>query len=137
MKVVKNYLYNAFYQIFVLLVPLVTTPYLSRVLGPHGVGINSYTNSIIQYFILAGSIGIGMYGNRQIAFVRDDKEKLTRTFYEIFFLRIITITIAYVFFVVFLLLTKEYRLYYIANQFLLSQPPLISHGSLWVSKTLL
>lgn len=70
MKVVKNYLYNAFYQIFVLLVPLVTTPYLSRVLGPHGVGINSYTNSIIQYFILAGSIGIGMYGNRQIAFVR-------------------------------------------------------------------
>ncbi|MBF7123767.1 polysaccharide biosynthesis C-terminal domain-containing protein [Pediococcus pentosaceus] len=115
MKVVKNYLYNAFYQIFVLLVPLVTTPYLSRVLGPHGVGINSYTNSIIQYFILAGSIGIGMYGNRQIAFVRDDKEKLTRTFYEIFFLRIITITIAYVFFVVFLLLTKEYRLYYIAQ----------------------
>ena len=58
MKVVKNYLYNAFYQIFVLLVPLVTTPYLSRVLGPQGVGINSYTNSIIQYFILAGSIGM-------------------------------------------------------------------------------
>ncbi|KAF0334020.1 oligosaccharide flippase family protein [Pediococcus acidilactici] len=115
MKVVKNYLYNAFYQIFVLLVPLVTTPYLSRVLGPQGVGINSYTNSIIQYFILAGSIGIGMYGNRQIAFVRDNKEELTKTFYEIFFLRIITIAIAYVFFLVFLLLTKEYRLYYIAQ----------------------
>ncbi|MDB8876863.1 oligosaccharide flippase family protein [Pediococcus acidilactici] len=115
MKVVKNYLYNAFYQIFVLLVPLVTTPYLSRVLGPQGVGINSYTNSIIQYFILAGSIGIGMYGNRQIAFVRDNKEELTKTFYEIFFLRIITIAIAYVFFIVFLLLTKEYRLYYIAQ----------------------
>ena len=56
-----------------------------------------------------------MYGNRQIAFVRDNKEELTKTFYEIFFLRIITIAIAYVFFIVFLLLTKEYRLYYIAQ----------------------
>ncbi|ARW24003.1 Putative O-antigen transporter [Pediococcus acidilactici] len=115
MKVVKNYLYNAFYQIFVLLVPLVTTPYLSRALGPQGVGINSYTNSIIQYFILAGSIGINIYGNRQIAFVRDNKKEITKTFYEIFFLRIITITVAYIFFVAFLFLTKEYRSYYIAQ----------------------
>ncbi|KAF0362069.1 oligosaccharide flippase family protein [Pediococcus acidilactici] len=115
MKVVKNYLYNAFYQIFVLLVPLVTTPYLSRVLGPQGVGINSYTNSIIQYFILAGSIGINIYGNRQIAFVRDNKEEITKTFYEIFFLRIITVTIAYLAFIIFLLYVKEYKMYYLAQ----------------------
>ena len=115
MKVVKNYLYNAFYQIFILLVPLATTPYLSRVLGPEGVGVNSYTNSIIQYFILAGSIGINIYGNRQIAFVRDNKKEMTRTFYEIFMLRIITIAIAYGAFLIFLLTVSEYKFYYIAQ----------------------
>lgn len=84
MKIIKNYLYNAFYQIFVLLVPLVTIPYLARVLGPTGVGINSYTNSIMQYFIVFGSIGVDLYGNRQVAFVRNDPKKLTKTFFEIF-----------------------------------------------------
>jgi O-antigen/teichoic acid export membrane protein len=115
MKVVKNYLYNAFYQIFILLVPLATTPYLSRVLGPEGVGVNSYTNSIIQYFILAGSIGINIYGNRQIAFVRDNKKEMTKTFYEIFILRIVTIIISYCAFLVFLMLDNEYKTYYLAQ----------------------
>lgn len=115
MKVVKNYLYNASYQVFVLLVPLITTPYLARVLGPTGVGINSYTNSIIQYFILFGSVGVNLYGNRQVAFVRDDRNKLSRTFYEIFFMRIITIIIAYLAFMIFLCFTKQYHSYYWAQ----------------------
>ncbi len=115
MKVVKNYLYNAFYQVFILLVPLITIPYLARVLGPTGVGINSYTNSIIQYFILFGSIGVDLYGNRQIAFVRGDKVRLTQTFYEIFIMRVITICIAYAAFIVFLMFTHEYKNYYLAQ----------------------
>ncbi|WP_125590197.1 oligosaccharide flippase family protein [Companilactobacillus jidongensis] len=115
MKVVKNYLYNAFYQVFILLVPLVTTPYLARVLGPTGVGINSYTNSVIQYFIVFGSIGVDLYGNRQIAFVRSNKQQLTQTFYEIFFMRIITIIIAYAAFGLFLLFSGQYQTYYLAQ----------------------
>lgn len=115
MQVVKNYLYNASYQVFVLLIPLVTTPYLARVLGPTGVGINAYTNSIIQYFILFGSIGVNLYGNRQIAFVRDDKDKMTRTFYEIFLMRIMTIVLAYAAFLVFLMTTGSYHVYYLAQ----------------------
>jgi len=115
MRVVKNYLYNAFYQIFILLVPLVTTPYLSRVLGPTGVGINAYTNSVIQYFILFGSIGVNLYGNRQIAFVRKDRKELTKTFYEIFFLRILTIFVALLAFMFFLLSTNQYHVYYLAQ----------------------
>lgn len=115
MRVVKNYLYNALYQIFILLIPLVTTPYLARVLGPRGVGVNSYTNSIIQYFIVFGSIGVDLYGNRQVAFVRNDKGKLTQTFYEIFLMRIITIVLAYVAFWIFLEFSGQYRLYYLAQ----------------------
>lgn len=115
MKVIKNYLYNASYQVFILIVPLITTPYLARVLGPTGVGINSYTNSIIQYFILFGSIGVGLYGSRQIAFVRDDKKKLTRTFYELFLMRLVTILIACVAFGGFLMMVDQYQTYYLVQ----------------------
>ncbi|MCT3034567.1 oligosaccharide flippase family protein [Pediococcus parvulus] len=115
MQIIKNYLYNATYQIFILLVPLITTPYLARILGPTGVGINAYTNSIIQYFILFGSIGVNLYGNRQIAFVRDDKAKLTSTFYEIFLMRLMTITIAYLIFFVFLVIIGKYQIFYLAQ----------------------
>ena len=45
MKVIKNYLYNAGYQILNMIIPLITVPYISRVLGAHDVGINEYTNS--------------------------------------------------------------------------------------------
>jgi len=115
MKVVKNYLYNASYQVFILLVPLITTPYLARVLGPKGVGINSYTNSIIQYFILFGSIGVNLYGNRQIAFVRDNRKELTQTFYEIFFMRLITIMTACFVFEIFISIDNTYKTYYLAQ----------------------
>ena len=70
MKIIKNYFYNVGYQVLVLILPLITTPYVSRVLGPEGVGINAYTNSIAQYFILLASLGISLYGNREIAYVR-------------------------------------------------------------------
>ncbi|WP_322019914.1 oligosaccharide flippase family protein [Clostridium butyricum] len=48
----KNFLYNLLYQIVTLVSPLITVPYVSRILGKEGIGIFSYTNSITQYFIL-------------------------------------------------------------------------------------
>ena len=51
---VKNYTYNLIYQVMTLLTPFITTPYLSRVLGPDGTGIQSYTNSVVQYFCHCG-----------------------------------------------------------------------------------
>lgn len=115
MRVIKNYLFNVLYQVFLLIVPLMTTPYLARTLGPTGVGINSYTNSIIQYFILFGSVGVSFYGNRQVAFNRDNVNQLSKTFYEIFFLRCITICIAYFAFIIFLVFTTKYYWYFVAQ----------------------
>lgn len=117
MKLIKNYFYNVGYQVFILLVPLVTTPYITRVLGSTGVGINAYTNSIIQYFILFGSIGISLYGNRTIAYERDDKQKMSQSFWEISILRFITIALAYAAFLVFLMLTKKYHQFYFYQSF--------------------
>ncbi|URZ87630.1 flippase [Floricoccus penangensis] len=119
MRLIKNYIYNVGYQIFVLILPLITVPYVSRVLGSEGVGINAFTNSIISYFILFGSIGINLYGNRTIAYVRNDREKTSQTFWEIAFLRMITITMSYVAFLIFLVIVNNYKVYYFYQSFLI------------------
>lgn len=94
-----------------MIVPLVTTPYVNRVLGPHGIGINTYTNTIIQYFILFGGLGIALYGNRQIAYVRDNKEQLVKTFWEIQIVHTLGITLATIIFFVYLVLFANYKFY--------------------------
>ena len=78
--ITQNYVYNLTYQILVIIVPLITTPYLSRVLGAENIGIYSYTLSIATYFILFGSLGISMYGQREIAYVQNDKYERSKTF---------------------------------------------------------
>ncbi|EPC71715.1 PST family polysaccharide transporter [Lacticaseibacillus paracasei subsp. paracasei Lpp126] len=115
MKIVKNYLYNVGYQVFILIVPLLTTPYISRVLGSYGVGVNAYTNSVVTYFVLFGSIGVTLYGNRTIAYERDDFKKRSQSFWEINFMRFITIIGAYVAFGVFFMLTDKYQEFYLAQ----------------------
>lgn len=116
MKLIKNYLWNATYQIFILIIPFITIPYTSRVLGPGGIGINSYTNSIAQYFILFGSIGVALYGNRQIAFVKDDKDELSNTFWGIFTMKFITVSLALIIYLICtIFIWKSYRLFFIGQ----------------------
>ena len=94
MKVIKNYLYNVVYQVLLLIVPLITVPYIARVLGPELVGINSYTNSWMTFFMLVGQMGIAFYGNREVAYHRDDIHDRSRIFWGIELLQAITIIIA-------------------------------------------
>lgn len=110
MKFAKNLFWNTSYQLFVLLVPFITIPYINRILGPVGIGINAFTNSIIQYFILFGSLGFSLYGNREIAYHRENKSKLTNTFWEIVILRLITVGVASIAFFVFLQFTTKYKI---------------------------
>ena len=69
----KNLIYNIFYQLLVILIPLITTPYISRVLGANKIGVYSYAYSIANYFVLFIMLGLNNYGNRTIASIRDDK----------------------------------------------------------------
>ena len=103
MKVIRNYLYNVGYQVLAIIVPLITSAYVSRVLRPEGVGANAFTNSIIQYFILFASMGIGYYGNRQIAYVRDNRPKMAKTFWEIQIVKTIMTLVSIIAFEIFLL----------------------------------
>ncbi|MHB8131766.1 MAG: oligosaccharide flippase family protein, partial [Mobilitalea sp.] len=121
MKTIKNYLYNVSYQIVSIVIPIITTPYISRVLKVDGVGQYSVSAAIINYFILFGMLGIASYGSREIAYVRDDVNKISKTFWEINLLRFITMGIALVVYAIFILvfLSDNLKLLYLVQIFTL------------------
>ena len=87
-SIAKNYIYNLVYQILILVLPIITTPYISRVLGVTNVGIYSYTYSIVSYFILFGALGVSLYGQREISYVGENLEKRKKIFWEIIIFRV-------------------------------------------------
>lgn len=112
MSVTKNYIYNLLYQILLIMLPIITVPYVSRVLGAEGIGINAFTASITQYFLLIGTLGVSLYGNRIISYVRDDINKRSKTFWQIFYLRLVTSLISVILYVIFIFnISSHYRFY--------------------------
>ncbi len=111
-SITVNYIYNLIYQVLTLILPFITTPYLSRVLGATPIGIYSYTYSILSYFLLFGAMGVYLYGQREIAYVSEDKEKRKKIFWEIFTCRLVTMSIAILIYYIFFMRTGEYRIYY-------------------------
>ena len=86
----KNLVLSTLYQILTLIIPFITAPYISRVIGAEGVGIYSYTLAIGTYFTLFAALGTVSYGTREIARNRDDKQKRSKSFWEIEILTIVT-----------------------------------------------
>ena len=80
----KNFAYNILYQILIIILPLITSPYLTRVIGADGLGIYTFTQSYAHYFALFILLGVSNYGNREIAKARDVKEDASRVFWEIY-----------------------------------------------------
>ena len=108
-----NFVYNLIYQVVSLITPLVTAPYVARVLGAEGVGIYSYTQSIVIYFTLIGGLGSNTHGRREIAASRDNQQMMSNLFYEIMILRAVTVFVSIVLFWGFILLNgSTYRLYF-------------------------
>ena len=108
----RNYVYNTLYEILVLITPLITAPYISRVLGAEKIGIQSFTNSIVTYFTLFAALGTNSYGTREIAMHRDDKEESSRLFWEIELVSVLTTSIAVIIWVIWIFIADKYNVYY-------------------------
>ena len=109
-----NYAYSVAYQILLIIVPVFTIPYISRIFGPQNLGVYSYTSSISQYFVLFAMLGLNNYGVRAIAIVRDDAESLSKTFSEIWLMQLGTSTMALMLYMCFTLLCGGlYKVYFI------------------------
>ena len=109
-----NYLYRLVYEIIILIIPFVTTPYISRVLGVDGVGDYSFTYSVITYFMLFGALGTLNYGAREIARVRDDRAQTSKVFWEIELMTVGTALVCLLVWVGFIVFGGRYSLLFLA-----------------------
>lgn len=116
--IIKNYLYNLLYQILLVIAPLVTAPYISRVLHVEGVGIYSYTYTIASAFALFAALGVNSYGQREIAYHQDDIYERSIIFWELLFFRIISTGFVVFLYLCFALHYEEYTIYLLQQSFI-------------------
>lgn len=93
-SLVNNFIFNAGYSLLNVIFPLITTPYLSRVLLADGVGAVAFAENIVSYFVIFASLGIPTYGIREIAKVQSNFEERRKVFSEIFFINLIATVIS-------------------------------------------
>ena len=108
---IKNLLLQSSYQILAIIIPLITTPYLSRTLGADNLGTFSYSYSIAYYFVIVMQLGLNNYGNREIAKVRDNKQQLSKTFCEIYCVQLICSFWAILAYVIYMCVFATNKLY--------------------------
>lgn len=109
----KNYIYNLSYQLLVLVIPLITMPYISRVLGDYNVGVFNFIQAVVGYFVLFGCVGLNLYGQREIAACGDDIVKRSRVFWELQGIRTVTVGVAFLIYTLCVkFMVKEISLYY-------------------------
>ena len=94
--------------------PFVTAPYVARVLGADGIGIYSYAQAYMTYFSMMAALGTGSYGAREIARCRENKREYSKKFWEIELLSVFTTSLSLTAWIVLVLLSAKYRIYFIA-----------------------
>ncbi len=103
MSLKKNVIYNTLLSASQVLIPLITFPYTSRVLGPNGTGQVGFADSLTNYFVVFAALGIPYYGIREVAKVKTDRNKLNQLFTELFLLHIIATVVLILVYLVFIL----------------------------------
>lgn len=115
-KLFTNYIYNILYQLVKVVMPIIIVPYTMGHLGETTLGISDFASNIASWFILFGTLGANVYGNRQIARVRDNEEDRSRTFFEIITMQIINMSIALFLYVAYTyFFVKENQIIYVLH----------------------
>ncbi|MEE0751423.1 oligosaccharide flippase family protein [Frisingicoccus sp.] len=110
-KIFKNFMYNSTYQIIAIIIPLITSPYLARVLGPENLGIEGYVVSVSQIFYTIGMIGLTNYATREIAYVREDEYQRSKVFWEMIAARVIVFAATLAVYLI-IINNTPYRIYF-------------------------
>lgn len=113
-SLLKNTIYNALYNGLNIIFPLITIPYLSRVLLADGLGIVNYSRNIVSWFLVFASLGIPRYGIREVARNRTNKDSLNKVFTELFVYNFISTSICIAVYITLLV-----NIPYFSDQFLL------------------
>lgn len=114
-KTFQNFFYQSIFQLVKIILPVITIPIVSNALGPKGIGVFNYTNSIVQYFVLLAGLGVGVYGNREIARVRDNKTDLSKRFWEIFNMSFLVSLISLVLYIIIVSFSNDRFYFYLQS----------------------
>lgn len=106
-SVKKNLFFNTIKTLMGIIYPLITFPYVSRILEPEGIGKYNFAQSIINYFTMLASLGLAGYGIREVAKIRNDKLQLSKFVKEILVINIVTTTLAYIIFILAIMLVPK------------------------------
>ena len=109
----KNIAISTVYQVLLIILPLITAPYVARVLGPDQSGIYDYTNSIQTYFAMFAALGTASYGAREISRVRNDVEMRSKLFWEIELMTVMTSAACIAVWFAFIAFTSQYKVIYL------------------------
>lgn len=123
MNVLINYIYQFVYQLINIIFPILTLPYVSKVLGAENLGMYTYSFSIIAYLVLISDLGIRNYGSRKVAYCRENKNELQKFFWELFLQKFCISMLVFLFaFVYFFYINKNeiflIQIFYIIISFL-------------------
>lgn len=101
-----NFILNTTRMLLGMIFILLTTPYVTRILGAESLGKVEYVNSIITYFILFTALGIPNYGLREVARYRDNRYRLSKVVIELGIILFIMTVAGYIILLIFLYNTK-------------------------------
>lgn len=104
-----NFIMNTILTMSSLIFPLITFPYVSRILSPEGTGKVSFTVSVVSYFALFSQLGIPTYGIRACAKVRDNRKELSKTVQELFIINIVMCICTYIAFTIVLYSVPRFK----------------------------
>ena len=104
-----NFIMNAFLTMSSFIFPLITFPYISRILLPEGTGKVSFATSVISYFVILAQLGIPTYGIRACAKVRDNREELSKTAHELLVINIIMCCFSYLILGILLMTVPKFK----------------------------
>ena len=112
-KIILNYIYNILYQLIKFGLSFILVPYTMGHLGEELLGVSDYANSIASWFFYIGVLGLNIYGNREIAKVRDNKDQLSKSFFELLSMQFIDMAIVLVLYILYThFFVTDYRLIY-------------------------
>lgn len=110
-------IFSAGYQILILFVPLVTTPYVTRIFSPNQIGIYAASLAIVSFFVVGAAFGLPLFGSREIA--KTTVENRDKLFYEFFSLQVITSFGFYMIFLIVAVIFRFSKYYYLQSLLIL------------------
>ena len=127
MSIKRNFAYNALLNLSKVIFPLITAPYISRVLEPDGIGLFNFANTYAGYFALFAVLGIPTYGIREVAKIHEDKNRLSRLVSELIsvsFIATFIVTSIYIASIFLIGQLDENRMLFLVAGFMLYLAPL-------------